>query len=121
MNLFQPNLRTKTTLQILDQPGILSWPGGGKIAVYFNLIELQDVENGTPGRRYSYGTLRFRDHVESSIVLLFLSRTRLTIVGGGIETAVSLYGLNSFTVTGPIVPIRAAEAIPQGTKEFAAA
>jgi len=106
----QPNHNTKTTLQIIDQPAVISWPGGGKIAVYFNLIEMQDFENGLPGRTYSYGSLRFRDYVESSVVLLFLSRAKLTLVGGGIETTVSLYGLNSFTVTGPIIPAAAAPA-----------
>lgn len=102
-NETQSRLKTKTILQIIDQPGLISWPGGGKITVYFSLIELQDVEEGGRGRRYSYGSLRFRDYVESSVVLLFLSRAKLTLVGGGIETSVSLYGLNSFTVTSPII------------------
>ena len=93
---------SKTTLQIINEAGTISWPGGGSISIYFNLIEIQDFNSGVPGRKYSYGNLRFRDHLESSVVLLFLSRTKLTLAGGGIETAVCLYGLNSFTVMGPI-------------------
>ncbi len=94
---------TRTNLQIIDQAGTISWPGGSSIDVTFSLIELQDFTNGVPGRTYSYGNLRFRDDLESSVVLLFLSRTRLTLTGGGIQTAVCLYGLNSFTVMGYIL------------------
>jgi hypothetical protein len=102
-----------TTLQILNEEGSISWPGGSRLSVRFNLIEMQDYTNGVPGRKYSYGNLQFRDHLESSVVLVFLSRTRLVLTGGGIQTPVSLYGLNSFTVTGPILKI-------EGNKEIAA-
>ena len=93
---------SKTTLQVINEAGTISWPGGFKIEVYFNLIEMQDFADGVPGRKSSYGNLRFRDHHESSVVLLFLSKTRLILTGGGIQTAVCLYGLNSFTVMGTI-------------------
>lgn len=92
---------TRTTLQIIDAAGTISWPGGS-LNITFNLIELQDFTDGLPGRKYSYGNLRFQDRLESSVVMLFLSRSRLTLTGGGIETAVCLYGLNSFTVMGKI-------------------
>lgn len=98
----EPRSETRTTLQIINEAGTISWPGGGGIAVYFNLIEMQDFHNGVAGRKYSYGNLRFRDHLESSVVLLFLSRTKLTLTGGGIHAGVCLYGLNSFTVMGAI-------------------
>jgi hypothetical protein len=104
----EPRIETRTTLQIINQEGTISWPGGGGISVYFNLIEMQDFHNGVSGRKYSYGNLRFRDHLESSVVLLFLSRTRLILTGGGIQTAVCLYGLNSFTVMGAIRQIHTA-------------
>jgi hypothetical protein len=92
---------TRTTLQIIDAVGTVSWPGGS-LEVTFSLVELQDSLNGVPGRTYSYGNLRFRDRLESSVVMLFLSRTRLVLTGGGIETAICLYGINSFTVMGAI-------------------
>ncbi len=99
----------RTTLQILNEEGSISWPGGSKLSVRFNLIEMQDFTNGIPGRKYSYGNLQFRDHLESSVVLVFLSRTRLVLTGGGIQTAICLYGLNSFTVAGAIRPIGESE------------
>lgn len=98
---FEIGTETRTTLQIIDAAGTISWPGGS-LNITFNLIELQDFTDGAPGRKYSYGNLRFRDRLESSVVMLFLSRTRLTLTGGGIETGVCLYGLNSFTVMGAI-------------------
>jgi len=104
----EPKSESQTTLQIINEAGTISWPGGGRISIYFNLIEIQDFHDGVPGRKYSYGNLRFRDHLESSVVLLFLSRTKLTLTGGGIETAVCLYGLNSFTVMGEIRTIHSA-------------
>ena len=92
---------TRTTLQIIDAEGTISWPGG-LLDVTFNLIELQDLINDVPGRTYSYGNLRFRDRLESSVVMLFLSRSRLVLTGGGIETSICMYGINSFTVMGAI-------------------
>ncbi len=100
---FGTGTETRTTLQIIDAAGTIFWPGGSSIDVIFNLIELQDVTDGVPGRKYSYGNLRFRDRLESSVVMLFLSRSQLTLTGGGIETAVCLYGINSFTVVGAIL------------------
>ncbi|MFZ0743336.1 MAG: hypothetical protein WAM85_02975 [Terracidiphilus sp.] len=105
---------TQTTLQIINEPGTISCPGSFKLDVYFNLIEMQDFHDGVPGRKYSYGNLRFRDQLESSVVLLFLSKTRLVLTGGGIQTAVCLYGLNSFTVMGAIRKIQ------EGTQVVAA-
>ena len=93
---------TRTTLQIIDAAGTISWPGGSHLDITFSLIELQDFTDEVPGRTYSYGNLRFRDRLESSVVKLFLSRARLTLTGGGIETAICLYGLKSFTIMGAI-------------------
>lgn len=98
---------TRTNLQIMNQAGTITCPGSFKLDVNFNLIELQDFKDGVPGRKYSYGNLRFRDHLESSVVLVFLSKTRLILTGGGIQAPVSLYGLNSFTVVGAIRKIHA--------------
>jgi hypothetical protein len=92
---------TRTTLQIIDADGAICWPGGS-LDVNFSLIELQDSINGVPGRTYSYGNLRFRDRLEASVVMLFLTGTRLVLTGGGIETHICLYGINSFTVMGAI-------------------
>jgi hypothetical protein len=92
-----------TTLQIINATGTLSSPDGLKLDILFDLIEMEDIDGDTTGRKFSYGNLRFRDRLESSIVALFLSKTRLTLAGGGIEADVRLYSLNSFTVTGAIV------------------
>ncbi len=92
-----------TTLQIINEVGTLSSPDGLKLDILFDLIEMEDMAEDAPGRRFSYGNLRFRDRLESSIVALFLSKSHLTLAGGGIRAEVRLYSLNSFTVTGAIV------------------
>lgn len=91
-----------TTLQIINEAGALSGHGGLKLDVYFDLIEMEDIVDGAPCRKFSYGNLRFRDRLESSVVSLFLSKSRLMLTGGGIQTEVRLYSLNSFTVVGAI-------------------
>lgn len=113
-----------TTLQIINEPGTLSSQDGLKLDIFFDLIEMEDIAGDTVGRKFSYGNLRFRDRLESSIVDLFLSKSRLTLAGGGIEAGVRLYSLNSFTVTGEIVEcelvgkVVASDGPGSGTKWF---
>jgi hypothetical protein len=95
-----------TTLQIIDEAGTLSGPDGLRLSVLFDLIEMEDIDSTTHGRKFSYGNLRFRDRLESSVVSLFLSKSRLTLTGGGIQAQVRLYSLSSFTVTGAILECR---------------
>ena len=92
-----------TTLQIINEAGTLSSTDGVKLDILFDLIEMEDIVDGAPGRRFSYGNLRFKDQLESPVVPLFLSKSPLTLSGGGIEAEVRLYSRNSFTVTGPIL------------------
>jgi hypothetical protein len=96
----------RTTLQFINQPGTLSSPSGVNVQVHFDFIEMQDVIDGVPGRKFSYGNLRFRDSLAPSVVPLFLSRSRLVLTGGGHQFPVLLYSLNSFTLTGPVREIR---------------
>jgi hypothetical protein len=107
-DLLGTGTETRTNHQLIDAAGTISWPGGS-LDVTFNLIELQDSINGVPGRTYSYGNLRFSDRLESSAALLFLSSTRLVLTGGGVETSICLYGINSFTVMGILTKTGSAE------------
>ncbi|HEV2486297.1 MAG TPA: hypothetical protein VGT08_12265 [Terracidiphilus sp.] len=50
---------TRTNRQIFDIPGTITGPNGLKVEVSFDLIELEDLIDGIPGPKYSYGVLRF--------------------------------------------------------------
>lgn len=90
---------TRTNRQIFDIQGTITGADGLTVAVRFDLIELEDLIDGHPGPRFSYGVLRFPDPLEPSIGERLLSATRLILNGGGIQTALCLYKLNSFTLT----------------------
>lgn len=89
---------TRTNRQIFDIQGTITGTDGLAVAVRFDLIELEDLVDGMPGQRFSYGVLRFQDPLEPSIGQRLLSATRLILSGGGIQSALCLYKLNSFTL-----------------------
>jgi hypothetical protein len=93
---------TRTNRQIFDITGTITGPNGLKVEVSFDLIELEDLIDGIPGRKYSYGVLRFQEPLEPSIEPRLLSTTRLVLTGGGIQATLCLYKLNSFTVVDTI-------------------
>ena len=94
--------QTRINQQLYDIPGTLSIPNGIQIQVHFGLIELEDLIDGFPGPKFSYGVLRFHEPLELALESLLLAATRLTITGGGLQFNLSLYGLRSFTVLNPI-------------------
>lgn len=89
---------TRTNRQIFDIQGTITCPDGLTVAVRFDLIELEDLIDGRPGPKFSYGVLRFPDPLEPTIGERLLSATRLFLDGGGIQAALCLYKLNSFTL-----------------------
>jgi hypothetical protein len=90
---------TRTNRQVFDIQGTITSADGLTVAVRFDLIELEDLIDGRPGPRFSYGVLRFQGPLEPSARQRLLSATRLTLDGGGIQAALCLYRLNSFTLT----------------------
>jgi len=99
----------RTTLQFTNQTGTLSSPGDLDLQVHFDLIEMEDVDGQFPRRRFGYGNLRFQDRLESSVVSMFLSKSRLILKGGGIQADVRFYSLNSFSITSSIKVIRTSD------------
>ena len=89
---------TRTNRQIMDITGTISGPGGLKVEVSFDLIELQDLVDGIPGQKYSYGVLRFQEPLEPQVAQRLLSATRKVLTGGGIQATLCLYKLDTFTV-----------------------
>jgi hypothetical protein len=89
---------TRTNRQVFDIKGTITAPDGLTIAVRFDLIELEDLIDGLPGHKYSYGVLRFQDPLEVSTKSRLLSTHRPILTGGGIRAAVLLYKLTSFTL-----------------------
>lgn len=92
------NTVTRTNRQVFDIPGTITGPDGLTVTVRFDLIELEDLIDGIPGHKFSYGVLRFLDPLEPSIGQRLLSATRLILTGGGVHAALCLYKVNSFTV-----------------------
>jgi hypothetical protein len=92
------NTVTRTNRQIFDIPGTITSTDGLTVPVRFDLIEFEDLVDGLPGDRFSYGVLRFHDQLELSIQQRLLSATLLVLSGGGIQSALCLYKLNSFTL-----------------------
>jgi hypothetical protein len=87
---------TRTNRQIFDIPGTITSTDGLTVPVRFDLIEFEDLVDGLPGDRFSYGVLRFQDPLEPSLQQRLLSATRLMLSGGGIQSALCLYKLTSF-------------------------
>lgn len=93
---------TRTNQQVFDIPGTITGPDGFRVSVHFDLIEMEDLVDGIPCSRFSYGVLRFLQPLESSMKSRLLSATPLTITGGGIQATLCLYKLNTFTLAGTI-------------------
>ena len=89
---------TRTNRQIVDIAGIISDPGGLRVEVSFDLIELQDLIDGIPGQKYSYGVLRYREPLELKVAQHLLSTSRKVLTGGGIQATLCLYKLDTFTI-----------------------
>ena len=89
---------TRTNRHILDISGTITGPNGLRVEVSFDLIELEDLNDGKPGHKCSYGVLRFQKPLEPSVEPRLLSTTPLILTGGGIQATLCLYKLNSFTV-----------------------
>jgi hypothetical protein len=69
------------------------------------MVVLQENHDGIAGRNCSYGKLRFKNLIEESVMSQLLFNSRLILTGGGIQTAVSMYNLNSFTTIGNLETI----------------
>lgn len=96
------NTVTRTNKQIFDILGTITGPDDLKIDVRFDLMEFEDLIDGIPGPKHSYGILRYVEPLEPSIEPRLLSATPLTLTGGGIRAALCLYKLNSFTLADTI-------------------
>lgn len=102
------NTVTRTNRQLFDIPGDITSADGLSIPVRFDLVEFQDLINGMPGQKFSYGVLRFQDPLEPSIGQRLLSAAQLILTGGGLQSALCLYKLNSFTLIDTIKDFSAA-------------
>jgi hypothetical protein len=91
-------METRTNRQVFGIQGIITGPNGLRVAVRFDLIEFEDLIDGLPGPKFSYGVLHFQEPLEPSIESRLLSATHLSLAGGGIQAALCLYKLNSFTL-----------------------
>jgi hypothetical protein len=88
--------------EFVNMTGTLSVSGLFMFDVFFDLLELPDPADGGAGKRYTYGRLMFREELETSLVSMLMTASRLTLKGGGIEVSIFLHGRNSFGVIGPI-------------------
>lgn len=93
---------TKTNRQILDMKGTITSPDGLRIDVRFDLIEMEDLIDGVPASRFSYGVLRYVEPLTPEVKPRLLSATGLTLTGGGIRASLCLYKINTFTLTDTI-------------------
>jgi hypothetical protein len=89
---------TRTKQQVFDIPGTITGPDGIRVDVRFDLLEVEDLVDGIPASRFSYGILRYLQPLETSVKSSLLSATRLTLTGGGIQATLCLYKLNTFTL-----------------------
>lgn len=89
---------TRTNRQVFDIQGTITSADGLTVPVRFDLIELEDLIDGQPGSKFSYGVLRFQDPLEPNVESRLLSATRPVLTGGGIQAALCLYKLDSFTL-----------------------
>jgi hypothetical protein len=99
------SFETKATREILSGTGIISSPDGLAVDTDFDFVELQDFNNGVAGRRYNYGKLRYPKLLEQPMVTLMLRTPRLMLRGGGIQAALHLHNIHSFSLVGPIYEI----------------
>ena len=96
------NTVIRTNIQILDIAGTITGPADLKVDVRFDLMEFEDLNDGIPSSKHSYGILRFQEPLEPSMKGRLLSTGRLILTGGGIQASLCLYRLNSFTLTDTI-------------------
>lgn len=89
---------TRTNRQVFDIQGTITSSDGLRVAVHFDLIEFEDLIDGIPTHKFSYGILRFPEPLEASIGQRLLSAAQLILNGGGIQSALCLYKLTSFTL-----------------------
>lgn len=100
------NTVTRTNRQLFDIPGVITDAGGLSIPVRFDLVEFEDLIDGIPGQKFSYGVLRFQDPLEPSLGQRLLSAAQLILNGGGIQSTLCLYKLNSFTLVDTLKDFR---------------
>jgi hypothetical protein len=89
---------TRINRQAFDTSGTLSGPNGLEVDVRFDLMELEDLIDGNPGPKFSYGILRFPEPLSAALERILLSASRLILTGDGIQFNLCLYQLTSFTV-----------------------
>ena len=111
---------TRTNRQVLDVRGTITSADGLRIDVRFDLIELEDLIDGIPASRFSYGVLRYIEPLEQAMEVRLLSAGGLTLTGGGIQAALCLYKLNSFTLTDTIREFPVASRFPKAVNLVAA-
>jgi hypothetical protein len=93
---------TRTNRQISNIQGTITSTDGLAVPVRFDLIEFEDLIDGMPGQKFSYGVLRFEEPLEPSIGQRLLAATHLLLSGGGVQAALCLYKLTSFTLVDTI-------------------
>jgi len=93
---------TRTNRQVLDVRGTITSSDGLRIDVRFDLIEMEDLIDGMPASRFSYGILRYIEPLEPAMKPRLLTAAGLTLTGGGIQAALCLYKLNTFTLADTI-------------------
>jgi hypothetical protein len=93
---------TRTNKQIIDIEGTITSTDGLHIDVRFDLVEMEDLINGILASRFSYGVLRYPEPLEPAMKSRLLFASHLTLTGGGIEAALCLYKLNTFTLVDTI-------------------
>ena len=93
---------TRTNKQVFDLMGTITSADGLRIDVRFDLLEIEDLIDGIPASRFSYGVLRYPEALEPAAKSRLLFASLLTLTGGGIEAALCLYKLNTFTLVDTI-------------------
>ena len=93
---------TRANRQFFDIEGTVTSMDGISIQVRFDLLEMEDLVDGRPASRFSYGVLRYLRPLESAVKQPLLSATGLVLTGGGIHATLCLYKLNTFTLADTI-------------------
>lgn len=92
------NTVTRTDRQFFNIPGTLTSADGLSLSVCFDLVEFEDLIDGKPGHKRSYGILRYQDPLDPFTSERLLSAAQLVLTGGGVHSTLCLYKLNSFTL-----------------------
>ena len=93
---------TRTNRQVFDTKGTITSADGLCIDVRFDLIEMEDLIDGIPASRFSYGVLRYIEPLEPAMKPRLLSASGLILTGSGFQAAFCLYKLNTFTLANTI-------------------